>query len=147
MLSHLQPKFKKILVAILVLAALGLVDALYLSVEHYRGEVPPCTLTGGCEKVTTSEYSVLFGVPVAYLGALYYISLLSVLFLFVDLKKKNLFHLATGIVSMGFLFSLYFTYLQFFVIEALCPYCLFSALVSSILVVLLWFCNLKKLFH
>lgn len=147
MLSHLQPKFKKILVAVLVLAALGLVDALYLSVEHYRGEVPPCTLTGGCEKVTTSEYSVLFGVPVAYLGALYYISLLSVLFLFVDLKKKNLFHLATGIVSMGFLFSLYFTYLQFFVIEALCPYCLFSALVSSILVVLLWFCNLKKLFH
>ena len=147
MLSHLQPKFKKILVAILVLAALGLVDALYLSVEHYRGEVPPCTLTGGCEKVTTSEYSVLFGVPGAYLGALYYISLLSVLFLFVDLKKKNLFHLATGIVSMGFLFSLYFTYLQFFVIEALCPYCLFSALVSSILVVLLWFCNLKKLFH
>lgn len=147
MLSHLQPKFKKILIAVFVLAALGLVDALYLSVEHYKGEVPPCTLTGGCEKVTTSEYSVLFGMPVAYLGALYYISLFSVLFLFVDLKNKNLFHLATGIVSMGFLFSLYFTYLQFFVIEALCPYCLFSALVSSILVVLLWFCNLKKLFH
>ncbi len=131
----------------LVLGAIGLVDALYLSVQHYKGEVPPCTLTGGCEKVTTSEYSTMFGIPVAYLGALYYIGFLSVLFLFIDLKRRELFLFATGIVSFGFIFSMYLTYLQFFVINALCPYCLLSALISSVLAVLLWFCSLKKLFH
>lgn len=147
MLSHLQPKFKKFLIAVFVLAGLGLVDALYLSVQHYTGEVPPCTLTGGCEKVTTSEYSTMFGIPVAYLGALYYLGLLITLIFFVDLKRPILFKLATAMVSFGFLFSLYLTYLQFFVINALCPYCLLSALISSVLAVLLWFCTLKKLFH
>lgn len=147
MLSHLQPRFKKFLIAIFVLAGLGLVDALYLSVQHYTGEIPPCTLTGGCEQVTTSEYSKFLGVPVAYAGALYYLGLLIALILFIDLKRSIFFKLATAMVSFGFLFSLYLTYLQFFVINALCPYCLLSALISSILVVLLWFCNLKKLFH
>ncbi len=147
MLSHLQPRFKKFLIVIFVLAGLGLVDALYLSVQHYTGEVPPCTLTGGCEKVTTSEYSKIFGIPVAYMGALYYLGLLAVLIFFVDLKRRELFLFATGIVSFGFIFSIYLTYLQFFVINALCPYCLLSALTSSILAVLLWFCTLKKLFH
>lgn len=147
MLSHLQPRFKKFFILIVLLATLGFADALYMSVEHYRGEIPPCGLTGGCEQVTTSQFATIAGVPVAYMGALYYFVVLFGLFLFVDQKKGIVFKGITLIVTFGFLFSLYLTFLQFFIIKALCAYCLLSALTSTILAILLWFCTQKKLFH
>jgi len=63
------------MIAFAVVALLGFVDATYLTVEHYRGVVPPCT-TAGCEIVLTSEYSVLFGVPTALFGSVYYFLIL-----------------------------------------------------------------------
>lgn len=136
MLSHLQQFLTKYSWVFFLVAILGFADATFLSIEHYRGVIPPCSLTNGCETVTTSAYSSIFGVPVAYTGMLYYIALLILLILFVDLKKdifvKGLFIFTT----IGFLFSVYFTILQFFVIKAICPYCLFSAATSTVLFLL-----------
>ena len=69
--------------------------------------VPPFTV-GGCEKVLTSEYSVLWGIPVALIGALY-------------LFKKENFYLVllTAIVSFGFILTLGLVYLQLFIISAI----------------------------
>ena len=135
MLSHLQQFLSKYIVVFFIVASLGFADALFLSVEHYMGVIPPCSI-GGCEKVTTSVYSYIFGIPVAYTGVLYYISILVLLILFLDFKRpivvKGIFILTT----VGFLFSLYFTFLQFFIIKAICPYCLFSAGTSTVLFLL-----------
>lgn len=136
MLSHLQQFLSKYSWIFFIVAVLGFADATFLSIEHYRGEIPPCSLTGGCEKVTTSEYSTILGVPVAYTGFLYYLAVLVLLVLFVDLKKELFVKGLFALTTVGFLFSLYFTFLQFFVIKAICPYCLFSAGTSTILFLL-----------
>src|SRR5512138_2536107 len=54
--------------AIPVLAALSLADAAYLSVLHWRGEIPPCGGYAGCETVNTSPFAEIFGVPIAAFG-------------------------------------------------------------------------------
>ena len=46
----------------------GLALATYLSVEHVTGGAPACGVAGGCADVTGSEYAVLLGVPVAFIG-------------------------------------------------------------------------------
>ncbi len=133
MVSHLQQFLNKYIVVFFIVAGLGFIDATFLSVEHYRGEIPPCSLTGGCETVTTSEYSKIMGIPVAYTGALYYLIVLILLILYVDLRREIFIKGIFGLTTIGFLGSIYFTFLQFFVIKAICPYCLFSALTSTIL--------------
>lgn len=137
-------KMKKFLsIAIVVLALVGFFDATYLTAEHYMGGVPPCFIATGCEQVTTSSYSVILGVPVALLGALYY------LVLFVlgvnglgEYKKMNQ-NLLFLISSLGFLSSIYFVALQLFVINAICAYCMISALTTTLILLsvlsLRWF--------
>ncbi|MGZ4278287.1 MAG: vitamin K epoxide reductase family protein, partial [Solirubrobacteraceae bacterium] len=55
-------------VAALVLAVVGLGVAAYLTYVHYEGVRPVCGLGGNCEKVQTSEWADLAGIPVALLG-------------------------------------------------------------------------------
>ena len=54
--------------AVAALSLAGLALAAYLSVEHVSGGIPTCGVSGGCGDVTTSEYAVLMGVPVAFIG-------------------------------------------------------------------------------
>ena len=60
-LMALSPKIPKwIIAAFFISALIGFIDASFLTIEHYRGVVPPCSIISGCEKVTTSEYSEVF---------------------------------------------------------------------------------------
>ena len=59
---------------ILILAFAGFVDATYLTISHFRGTALACTISNGCETVTTSAYATLFGLPVALLGLLFYLT-------------------------------------------------------------------------
>lgn len=136
MVLQLQQFLSKYIIVFFIIAGLGFADATFLSVEHYLGVIPPCSLTGGCETVTTSPYSKILGVPVAYTGVLYYIAVLILLVLFFDLKKPIFVKGLFALTSIGFLFSLYFTFLQVFIIKAICPYCIFSALTSTLLFLL-----------
>lgn len=122
----------------------GLLDSAYLTIEHYRGEALTCTLISGCQKVVTSQYSTIAGIPVSLLGVFYY---LSVLLLVIVLRevwgrfppsgwRRLLMWLIPVITTMGFLFTLYLLYLMFFVIKAVCIYCLGSALSSTALFLL-----------
>ena len=58
--------------ALAALAYAGFVISTYLTIVHYRGYVSPCYVVQGCETVQTSKYSVILGVPVALLGALFF---------------------------------------------------------------------------
>lgn len=122
-------------VFILVVALLGFIDASYLAVEHYKGVIPPCTIVSGCELVLTSSYSFILGVPVSLLGAIYYLIVLIGISSYLESKKTKLLKLTLLFTFFGFLFSLWFLYLQAFVIGAYCLYCLGSALTSITLFV------------
>ncbi len=128
----------KLAVFLLVVALLGFVDASYLTVEHYQGVIPPCTVVSGCETVLTSSYSVVAGMPVSLLGALYYFVILVGIFAFLESKKTTLLKWVLLLTIFGLLFSLWFIYVQAFILDAWCLYCLGSALTSIILFVTAW---------
>lgn len=130
-------------VAMLVIAVLGFADSAFLTIEHYRGVVPPCT-TAGCDIVLTSFFSSIWGMPVALLGAIYY--LLIALGAFIFLEAKHIGEAAEShhfsilkwtllATVAGFLASLWFTYVQIFILGSYCLYCLGSALTSVLLFV------------
>ncbi len=125
---------KGLIVLLFVVAIIGFVDASYLTVEHYANKIPPCS-TDGCETVLTSEYSKVFGVPVALGGAVYYLAIIALLMVYLDTKKEVFLRGALLFTTVGFISSLYFLILQAFVIKAYCQYCLVSALTSTILFV------------
>src|SRR3989344_1146827 len=127
----------------LVVSFLGFLDATYLTAQHYTGAIPPCVLTTGCETVLTSEHSVIFGIPTALLGSVYYILLFLLAILSLDVKRE-IIRLAAFLTPIGFLASSWFVYLQLFVIKEICSYCIVSATISTILIILRLFILIKS---
>ena len=131
------PKIHRgVIIAFFAAALIGFIDAAYLTFEHFLGRVPPCSILHGCEKVTTSPYAEVFGIPLALFGAIYYFTLLVLIIAHFDLRKGIILKLAALITPVGFLSSLYFIYLQLFVIKAICLYCMISAAASIALFIL-----------
>ena len=120
----------------LLVSLLGFLDASYLTIEHYRGVVPPCAIVDGCETVTTSAYSVLFGIPVALLGAVYYLLITVLSVLYIDTTKELALKTLSRLTILGLLASAYFIYIQGFVLHAWCIYCLGSATTSTLLFII-----------
>ena len=121
------------------LAFLGILDALYLSYEHFFEILPPCStnlLFLDCGKVLTSPYSIVLGIPLAYIGLLHYVIEWS--FLIYSLRTKNSLIKRTTLILtiIGFGSSLYFVFLQLFVIGAICLYCMTSALISVLIFII-----------
>ena len=113
-----------------VLCLLGLGVAGYLTYVHYEGISAVCS-TGGCERVQSSSYSELAGIPVALLGLLGYLGIALSLLLRGDLGRAA----TAGLAICGFGFSAYLTYLELFVIDAICQWCVASALLMTGLLV------------
>jgi len=119
-----------------VIGFLGFLDASYLAVKHYLGVPIPCSIFQGCEEVTNSSYAFIGDVPVALLGAIYYAIIFILAVIFIDTGRTAVLSFASRLTIVGFVASLYFSYIQFFVIGAVCVYCLDSAVTSIILFVL-----------
>lgn len=138
-----------ILIAILALASVGFIDATYLTVSHYAGVDLYCGVSGGCNTVTNSSYSIMFGVYMAVYGMLYYLSILALTVIYIDTKNKKVLKVLMILPALGFLFSLYLVYLQFFIINAICRYCMLSAGTSTLLLIINMFLiqNYKKLIN
>ena len=124
---------KGLAIAFLIVSFLGFLDATYLAIEHYRGVVPPCTIVEGCEEVTTSIYSQILGVPVALGGSIFYFAIFIISILKFEQENDKFLKYAAFLTPFGFLSSLWFLYLQLFVINAICIYCMFSLLTSTTL--------------
>ena len=124
--------------AVAALSLAGLMLATYLSVEHVSGGIPVCGVSGGCGDVTTSEYAVLLGVPVAFIGVAGYGALMlgTLAYLGLDNPPNVMIYALLGIAILGEGFTLYLVYTQAFRIHAYCEYCLASAaIMTSVLVV------------
>lgn len=132
----LRPISNKIAILLFVIALLGFADASYLTIEHYSGVIPPCSVTGGCETVLTSAYSTVFGVPVALGGAIFYLFILVSIFIYFESKNTKLLKWSLLLTILGFIASLWFVYVQAFILHSYCVYCLGSFSTSTILFVI-----------
>lgn len=116
-------------IAIVALAGIGIAG--YLTYVRFVGELPACT-TGGCEKVQTSKYSEVLGVPVALLGLLAYLAIFASAFRAGPAAAA----ICAGLSLAGAVFAGYLLYLQLAVIDAVCIWCLGSDVVVAVLAVL-----------
>ena len=125
-----MPSERKLRAVAFVLALLGLAIAAYIAIEEAGGGAAKCVAGGGgCEKVADSEYSELLGVNVAVIGIFGY-AVLTVAALLPGDPGRFLGLLAS---LSGFGFSLYLTYLELFEIDAICQWCVASAVVMTLL--------------
>lgn len=121
-----------------LLALLGFADAFYLSLMHFQGSDVGCSVITGCDAVLSSEYAYLFGIPLAYLGVLYYLTVLFGSVLYYQTDSRLILKGISVVVGGGFVFTLWLFYLQAAVINAFCQFCLISALLTTLMAILLW---------
>jgi uncharacterized membrane protein len=113
-------------------AAVGLGVAGYLTAVHYGGGSPVCAIAHGCATVQQSEYASLGGVPVALLGVFGYAAIL--VGLVVDSEQARF---ATAFLALaGAGFSAWLTYVEVFTLEAICIWCVASAVCMTLLAAL-----------
>lgn len=123
------------------LALLGLPGsgvAAYLAYSHWADRPTECGGIGECELVQTSEYSDIVGVPVALLGLLYFVAMA-----FVALARINRIEwlddglewvrpaiLSTALAATAFV--AYLTYVELFILEAICVWCVALASLTAV---------------
>jgi uncharacterized membrane protein len=121
-----------------VLAVLGALDAIYLLVFKLTGNSQMCLGNGGCHDVNFSPYSEIYGIPVSLFGISAFLAILCILVLESRLQFANEYGpLAIfGISLGGVAFSAYLTYLELYIIHAVCPFCVASAILITLLFIL-----------
>jgi uncharacterized membrane protein len=115
-----------------IIALLGLADATFLTVAHLTGDDAVCGSAVGCSTVLGSSYAAIKGIPTASFGAIAYFTVFSAAILAAFGYARARGVLLVVIIAM-FVGSLYFLYLQAFVLHAFCPFCLFSAAMTFLL--------------
>lgn len=123
-------------VLFIIIAFIGFADAVYLTASHYIGELPTCTVVEGCDEVALSEYSTIGPVPLSLLGVLFYTLMIVWGVVWLDSRKKGVFRFMPLITIPAFLFSMWLIYVMFYVIDALCIYCLISSGTTTLLMLL-----------
>lgn len=124
-----------------VLASAGLGVALYLAYVETQGAKAACGPVGDCNAVQHSPYARLFGVlPIGILGAIGYVAMLAAWAwrrIGTDERRRAVASFALfGMTALGVLFSIYLTFLEPFVIGATCAWCLSSAVIVTLLLLL-----------
>lgn len=118
-----------------VVALIGLADATYLSVQHFKGVGVQCLEGFGCEQVLTSKFAEIGGIPLALFGAAAYFAVFSLATLaaFGNNRAWQIFGAAVALMAV---FTVWLLYLQAYVIQAFCQYCLISAAVTFTLLII-----------
>jgi uncharacterized membrane protein len=124
-----MPSERNLRIAAALLAIAGIGVATYIAIAESGGGTPKCLAGGhGCETVAKSHYSHLAGINVAVIGIFGYIVLLAAAVLPGDVARFGGF--LTALVGFGF--SAYLTYLELFVIDAICQWCVASAVLMTL---------------
>jgi uncharacterized membrane protein len=124
-----------------LIALAGMFVALYLTLYKlgYIGTLA-CAV-GSCEKVQTSKWATFLGIPVGAWGVGYYVGVLVVSLIGLSpgyAERRSISQLLVGMTAMGVMFSLWLTYLELFVIDAICMYCVISAILAIALFAISW---------
>ncbi len=119
--------------ALPLLAVAGLTVAGYLAYVETQPVSAVCGPVGDCNAVQTSEYAYLFGIPIGVLGVVGYLTILVIWAWGRWRANETAMLVVLGMSGLGVLFSIYLTYLEPFVIGAVCAWCLTSAVVMALL--------------
>ncbi len=130
---------KRMLVTLVALA--GVFVALYLTLYKlgYIGTLA-CAV-GSCETVQTSKWATFLGFPVGAWGVGYYLVVLALGLIGLTPRyadTRRLSEILVGLTGFGLLFSLWLTYLELFVIHAICQWCVISAILATMLFIVSW---------
>ncbi|ADI00078.1 vitamin K epoxide reductase family protein [Salisediminibacterium selenitireducens] len=119
-------------------AAIGWAVSVFLTGIHFWALPLPASFdpTGTPWQVMTSEYAYIMGIPLALLGAVYYLTVLLMSGLWFQTRAPLILKLLTPVTIIGVMSSAVFVYLQLFVIEAICPFCMVSAASTTVLLLL-----------
>lgn len=116
-----------VVITSLVVCGLGLLDAAYLTYEHYTAsKTLACSDTGAinCLKVTTSSYSKVAGVPVALLGLIFFVAMTALCLPAVwRSMNANVRRLRLAAVTVGIVSVIYLVWVELFKVEAICLWC------------------------
>lgn len=125
----------KIPVVAALVALIGVIDSVYLTIHHLTAVPVPCSLIHGCETVLTSAYAEFYGMPIAAFGAAAYFFAfsLAILAAYGNRMMWTLFGIHVSIMAA---ITCWLLYLQAFVIEAFCQFCLISAATTFTLLIL-----------
>ena len=127
---------RKELTTICIASIIGLIVSSYLSYVKLFHTAIYCTPgLGDCQSVNSSQWSVLWGIPVAVFGVIGYLAILFIVYfgpklaIFKPYIRSSLF----GLGLFGFLFSAYLTYIELFVLHTICQWCILSALCMTVI--------------
>lgn len=119
-----------------LVALVGVFVALYLALYKIGIIGTLACGAGGCETVQLSRWATFLGAPVAFWGVGYYVFVFAVAFLGVQERWADSRELPIGLVALtgwGVVFSAWLTYLELFVIRAICRWCVVSAAIAVLL--------------
>ena len=126
----------RLLRLVMLLGLVGTGIGAYLVWVHYDIDALVCGL-GDCEVVQTSSYAEVFDIPIAVLGLLMYIALVT-LTLARQMRPALLVPAsmaALAITGAGTLYSAWLTWVEIEVLEAICQWCVASAIVTTLMFV------------
>ena len=124
--------------AMAILAILGAIDSTYLLIYKLTGNNQMCLGNGGCHNVNFSPYAVIYGIPISAMGLAAYLLMLAIVLLEPQLPilKENAPLLLFGMTLVGIGFTVYLTYLELYVIHAVCTFCVASAVIITLMFIL-----------
>jgi uncharacterized membrane protein len=114
------------------LAVAGIGVSTYLVWVHYDIDALVCGV-GDCHEVQASRYSEVFGIPVAILGLGMYVAVLALALVRFRVPERAM-EITTALFVMtlaGTLYSGYLTWLEIYEIEAICQWCVISAIITT----------------
>ena len=121
-----------------VLVVIGLAVSIYMTIYKVTSNDAMCLGSGDCSAVNASRYSEVYGIPVGSIGVAGYFAILMVHWF----ERRDKFFenngpmLIFGMALTGFLFTLYLIYIEFAVLNAICPFCLTSQISMTIIFII-----------
>ncbi len=136
--NNKKPLRKNSTIIVQIAALIGLLDSMYLAyVKIARAPIYCTPGLGDCEVVNASRWSELFGIPLGVYGMVGF-----GLILLITTYGRRIHWVAAytdlilfGISTAGFLFSLYLTGIEIFVLKTVCQWCLLSAVAMTVIFV------------
>jgi uncharacterized membrane protein len=120
--------------ATMISAIAGMAISIYMFIFKVFSIDAMCLGNSGCSSVNASPYSEIYGIPIAVVGFIGYLAIIVTLILENRLPffEENGPMLEFGMGLVGVVYSAYLTYLEFYVIHAVCPFCIASAVAITL---------------
>ena len=111
-------------IAMVVLALAGFLISFYLTLTHFRNQIPPCYVTSGCESVVTSRYATIVGIPLSLIGTIFFTIMFYLGISLLTGPSKMVVRTFDLLAFAGILAAVVLFLLQAVVLKAYCIYCL-----------------------